>query len=255
MKQACKNYHGKTILITGSSRGIGFGLAKHFYELEANVVFNARSEESFNQIKDEFDKNRALFVASDVSTPKGAKNLVHETINRFEKIDILICNVGSGSSVKLGEESYEEWQRVFAINFFSTTNMIESAKEHLIHNKSSILCISSICGINYINNAPVTYSVAKSALNNYVKGIAKFYGPHGVRINALALGNIIFYGSVWDRKLKENSDDVYRVISRDVALQKLGEVEDVVKWAEWLTASDSSFATGSIFVVDGGQIV
>jgi len=245
----------KTVVITGSTRGIGLGIAQHFYNLGANVVINGTNPQNFKKISNNFDTNRSVFIQSDVTSSTGAMLLVQKTIDYFGKIDILICNVGSGSSVALGSETYDEWQRVFNLNFFSTTNMIEAAKDYLIDFKSKVLCISSICGIDYIKGAPATYSVAKSALNSYVKMISKFYGPKGVVINAIALGNIDFPDSVWQRKLNENPSEVSKTIANEVALQRLGNLNDVVSWVEWLTSPFSSFSNGATYVVDGGQIV
>ena len=71
-------------------------------------------------------------------------------------IDILVCNVGSGSSVPPGQETYDEWHKVFAVNFFSATNLIEASLDFLEKSKGSIVCISSICGTEIIPGAPVT---------------------------------------------------------------------------------------------------
>jgi len=132
--------------------------------------------------------------------------------------------------------------------------MVESAKSFLASTKGSIVCISSICGIEYIPDAPITYSVSKSALNAYVKSISRPLGKRNIRINAIAPGNILFEGSVWDRKIQENLGNVEKILERDVALNKLGSTEDICNLTGYLLSSHANFVTGAVWTIDGGQI-
>ena len=103
-------------------------------------------------------------------------------------------------------------------------------------------------------NAPVTYSAAKAALHAYVRGIARPLGKIGVRINAVAPGNILFESSVWSRKLNENKESVEAMLMRDVAMGSLGEPRDIANLVAYISSSRANFATGSIWALDGGQI-
>ena len=178
--------------------------------------------------------------------------MIKETINKWGSIDIIVCNVGSGTSVKPGDENFEEWQKVFLNNFYSAVNVIEAAKNELSKSGGSIVCISSIAGMES-TGAPVTYSVSKSALNAYVKNISKPLAKLGIRINAVIPGNIIFEGSVWTKKLSENPQDVEKMLKNEVAMQRFGKPQEIANFVAFLCSEKSSFATGSLFVVDGGQ--
>jgi NAD(P)-dependent dehydrogenase (short-subunit alcohol dehydrogenase family) len=169
-------------------------------------------------------------------------------------LDILVCNVGSGRSVPPGEETYEEWQRVFALNLWSTTNTVEAASEALAASRGVIVCVSSICGHEVVPGAPVTYSAAKAALQAYVRGIARPLGKQGIRINAVAPGNILFDGSVWSRKLAEDAGAVQTMLERDVALARLGTLRDVAELVSYLASPRATFATGGVWTLDGGQV-
>jgi NAD(P)-dependent dehydrogenase (short-subunit alcohol dehydrogenase family) len=169
-------------------------------------------------------------------------------------LDILVCNVGGGRSVPPGEETYAEWQRIFALNLWSTTNTVEAAHEALSVSKGVIVCVSSICGLEVIPGAPVTYSAAKAALHAYVRGIARPLGKLGIRINAIAPGNILFNGSVWSRKLQENSAAVDRMLARNVALARLGAPQEVAELVAYLASPRSGFASGAVWALDGGQV-
>ena len=132
--------------------------------------------------------------------------------------------------------------------------MVEAGRQALAFSAGAIVCISSICGQETVLGAPVTYSAAKAALNAYVRGIARPLGKEGVRINAIAPGNILFEGSVWQRKLAEDAQAVDQMLARDVALGRLGTSQDVASLALWLASPAASFCTGGLFVADGGQV-
>ncbi len=241
---------GKTALVTGSSRGIGNAIATLLHKEGCNVTINGRNDNSLKSASSSF-KERIHVCAADVTKLEDCKTLIKETIKQWGSIDILVCNVGSGTSVKPGEENFEEWKRVFTNNFYSAVNIIEVAKDELSKTGGSIVCVSSITGIEVLG-APITYSVAKAALNVYVKNISKPLAKLGIRINAVAPGNVIFEGSVWEKKLSENPLDVENML-KDVALQRLGKPEEIANFVVFLCSQKSSFATGALFVIDGGQ--
>lgn len=244
-------FDGKTALVTGSSKGLGKAIARAFHREGCHVMVNGREPAALERLTAELG-DRAGAIAGDVTRPEECRTLVTETVKRHGQIDILVCNVGSGSSVPPGEENLEEWRRVFDINLASATNMVEAAADSLARTHGVIVCISSICGIEALG-APVTYSAAKAALNAYVRGMARPLGRRGVRINAIAPGNLIFDGSVWQRKLSENAAAVDEMLRREVALQRLGEPDEIADFVLFLASPRSSFATGAVFVVDGGQ--
>jgi NAD(P)-dependent dehydrogenase (short-subunit alcohol dehydrogenase family) len=152
-----------------------------------------------------------------------------------------------------GEETFSEWQRVFGLNLWSTTNAVEAARPALVASHGVIVCVSSICGLEVVPGAPITYSVAKAALHAYVRGMARPLGKLGVRVNAVAPGNILFEGSVWSRKLQEDADAVSTMLGRDVALGKLGTPQDVANLVVYLASPLSGFASGAVWTLDGGQ--
>ena len=245
---------GKSVLVTGSSRGIGRSIGEAFLAEGSQVAFNGRNLIDLDLIVASNSDSKAIAICGDVSKPDQASDVIKQALEAFGQLDILICNVGNGRSVPPGAETNEEWLRVFEQNLWSATNMVEASRDALAQTQGVIVCISSICGQEVVDGAPVTYSVAKAALNAYVRGIARPLGKAGIRINAIAPGNIIFDGSIWQRKLVEDSISVEQMLQRDVALAKLGTPTDVATMALWLASPTSSFCTGSIFVADGGQV-
>jgi NAD(P)-dependent dehydrogenase (short-subunit alcohol dehydrogenase family) len=242
---------GKTALVTGSSKGIGRAIAEALQAEGCRVAINGRNADDLAVAAAAMPG--AVAVAGDVARPGEAQRVIAESVKALGSLDILVCNVGSGRSVPPGEETPEEWQRVFALNLWSTTNSVEAAREALAASKGTIVCVSSICGLEVIPGAPVTYSAAKAALHAYVRGIARPLGREGVRINAVAPGNILFDGSVWSRKLADDPQAVKAMLDKEVALGRLGTPRDVAGLVVYLASPRAGFATGGIWTLDGGQ--
>jgi 3-oxoacyl-[acyl-carrier protein] reductase len=242
----------KVALVTGSSKGIGWAIAQTLHSEGCHVALNGRNKADLTVATTQL--NDSIGVVGDVTEPVEAQRIIAEVLRTFGRLDILVCNVGSGCSVPPGNETADEWQRVFALNLWSTTNIVEAARDALVANKGVVVCISSICGLEVITGAPVTYSSAKAALHAYVRGIARPLGKQGVRINAVAPGNILFEGSVWSRKLAENTIAVQDMLSKDVALGSLGTPADVASLVAYLASPRSGFATGGVWALDGGQV-
>ena len=244
--------NNKVALITGASRGIGLSIAEALYNEGCLLAMNSRSVQNMLKAKKKFFGS--VEIPGDVTKEKEAGKIVSAAIKVFGKIDILICNVGSGLSVPPGRENLSEWLKMFSINFLSATNMIEASKKHLSTTGGAIVCISSICGQEVIPNAPITYSIAKAALNAYIKAISRPFGKINIRINGIAPGNIMFPRSTWDLKLKKNPKNVKRLISKEVPLNKFGTPENVADLTAWLCSTRASFVTGKIYGIDGGQV-
>jgi 3-oxoacyl-[acyl-carrier protein] reductase len=224
---------GKVVLVTGGTRGLGLEIAKVFREEGCRVIVNAR-----NASRDGFE-----FLQGDVQDPAHCATMARG----LDRLDILVCNVGSGRSVPPGEETPAEWERVLKANLAATTNAVQAFQPLLVKAKGSIVCISSIAGLEALG-APATYSAAKAALNAYVRSVARPLAMVGVRINAVAPGN--FESETWSRK---GPAAVQAMLEREVALKRLGKPREIADFVVFLASPRAAFATGAVFVVDGGQ--
>jgi 3-oxoacyl-[acyl-carrier protein] reductase len=240
----------KKALVTGSSRGIGFEIALKLASNGAKIIANSRNQAELEKV---FEKNPNINgIAGDVTNAKEAEHIVSSALEALDNLDVVVCNVGSGRSVLPGKETVNEWHRVFSINFFSTINIIEAMKINKIKN-CSVICITSICGNETIPGAPICYSNAKAALNNYVNLVSRPLAKLGIRINAVSPGNIMFDGSVWQKKMFENPRMTMETLKREVPMTKFGSPSDVANAVVWFASDLSNFVTGTILTVDGGQ--
>ena len=242
---------GKSILITGSTGGIGFGIAELLSELGFSVIINGRSQRKLNDSLSKLNST-CTGVLANVETSEGLQKIVEHIKINGRKLDGLVANVGTGKSAAPGTETEKDWNEAFSANLFSTINSINTLKYSLSDN-ASIVCISSICGIERINGAPITYSVAKAALNHYIKCAAPIFAESKIRINGVVPGNILFPGSTWEAKLKNSKKDVNKMLDCEVPLKRFGTTSEIAEAVAFLLTSQSSFITGTLLTVDGGQ--
>ena len=261
-------------LVTGSSRGIGLAIARALCEEGCRVALNARGRAGLAAAAAGLTGTSSAHVA-DVTSADGARALIADVVQRWGRIDVLVCNVGSGASVPPGQETDAEWRRMLELNLMAAMNAIAAARPHMAKTGAktgaktaantaaetgadaggdrAILCISSICGLAALG-APLTYAAAKAALNAAVRGLARPLAAEGVRINAIAPGNILFEGGTWANKLAAAPEAVADMLAREVALNRLGTPEEIAHLAAFLVSPRSSFITGSIVIADGGQL-
>jgi len=236
----------KTVFISASSSGIGYYLAKKYKALNYNVVINGTNK---SKLKEVSSKLVCDYFLGDLTQEKKIKSLVKKLKKNYGYIDVLICNLGSSNFSK----NNKNFKNAFRYNFFSTSSLVENSNNILKKSKSKIICISSICGVESIRGAPLGYSIAKSALNFYIKLISKELAKKMIAINGIVPGNILFPGSTWDLKMHTSLKKTKNYISQNVPMNRFGSPDDIFEICKMLSENRSNFITGSLFRLDGGQ--
>ena len=251
--------------IAGSSRGIGRAIAAALLAEGARVVLTGRDEASLNTTHTELTtpatQDRILAIPGDFTDAGTIAQAFERTLQHLGRIDHLIANLGTGSGKPGWDQPDAEWQRLFELNFFAATRLTQAVLPHLLRNAAeasdsasagSILYLSSIVALE-ATPAPLPYSAAKAALNNYAKNLARQLGPQKIRVNTIAPGNIFFPGGSWERHLQNRKAAVESMLDTEVPQQRFGTPEEIASLAAYLCSPQAAFATGSCYVMDGGQ--
>jgi 3-oxoacyl-[acyl-carrier protein] reductase len=244
-------------LVTGSSRGIGKGIAEKFLEAGARTVITGRNPNALLETREElaqrFGPEKVLHYEGDLALEATVDNIVSSVIETWGRIDCLAANVGSGSSTPGWNIGPEVWTNALNANLWPAVHVVTRVLQEMINARSgSIVLVSSIAGIE-ATAAPLAYSAAKSALTLYSKNLSRIVGPHNIRVNSIAPGNILFEGGSWERHLEKRGEEVRLYIDTEVPLKRFGTVEEIANCVAFLSSSCASFVTGACLVADGGQ--
>ena len=240
----------KIAIVTGASRGIGREIAKTLARKGIKVIANYnKSEKQAIELKEELSKEQIEIdiVKADVSKREEIKNLVKFTLDKYEKIDILINNAGISEYKLFTEETDEDWNKVIGTNLYSAFAMSQEVVPNMIHNKNGcIINMSSAWGV--VGGAlEVIYSVSKAGLDGLTKSLAKELGPSNIRVNSIAPGMI---RTDMNKKFTEEE---LEELKNETPLEKIGKPEDIAKCVSWLV--EDEFTTGQIISINGGWII
>ena len=237
-------FTGKVVIVTGSSSGIGEAIALRLGELGASVVVNsANSVEAGKAVATKIGSN-AIYVQADISDKEAGQRLLDETIRQFGKLDILINNAGWTSLVAhhdLEALTDEIFQKTFAVNVWGTWALTKAAMPLLKKSDDgNVITITSIAGVRPVGSS-IAYSMSKAALNHMTLLLAKSCGP--VRVNAVAPGLV---ETPWTMDWQ----DQHAGVKAMAPLGRSATPEDCVEATLGLLRT--KYATGQVFVVDGG---
>lgn len=242
----------KTVLITGGSRGIGKAVAIKFAEKGNQIIINYVSEKTDTEkLKNELLEAGAkdvLLIKADVSNSEDVKNMVKESIEKFEKIDILVNNAGITKDNLLMRMSEEEFDKVIQINLKGTYLVTKEVTKYMMKKRSgSIVNLASVVGVAG-NAGQCNYAASKAGIIGFTKSIAKELASRNIRANAVAPGFIeTDMTNVLKEEIKEN-------INSQIPLRRMGSAKEVAELVYFLGEDASSYITGQVISVDGGMI-
>jgi NAD(P)-dependent dehydrogenase (short-subunit alcohol dehydrogenase family) len=247
-------FAGQTVLVTGSTRGIGAGVARRFVEEGASVVVTGRSAEDGAAVADELSAHAtndgtagdAQFVRANMREPDDVEALVRATNDLYGGLDVLVNNAGVQTETTASEATMDDWEFVIETDFRSFWLCAKHAVEYMsdggsIVNVSSNHAFSTMPGL-------FPYNAVKAGINSMTRALALELGPYGIRVNTVNPGWIEV-----ERTRDELDDDDRDRVERIHPLGRIGTPEDVAGTVAFLASDDAAFVTGASLLVDGGR--
>ncbi|WFR74418.1 3-oxoacyl-ACP reductase FabG [Prescottella defluvii] len=243
---------GRSVIVTGGSKGIGRGIARVFAKSGADVLITARDAEALEKAAAELSElpGRVTTMQVDVTDPDSCAEMVEVAVERYGGLDVLCANAGIFPSCRLQDLTSRDLDEVLAVNFKGTVFAVQAAVPALEASGSGrVVVTSSITG-------PMTgypgwshYGASKAAQLGFVRTAAMELARRNITVNAVLPGNIRTEG------LDGMGEDYMAAMAAAVPLGHLGEVEDIGNAAMYFASAEARYVTGQTLVVDGGQVL
>ncbi|KGM94760.1 short-chain dehydrogenase [Clostridium novyi A str. 4552] len=244
-------FTGKSVLITGGSRGIGKAIALEFARKGASVIINYKNndkaaEETLKEIKESGGYGDS--IKGDVSSYSFSREMIEYVVNKFGKIDVLVNNAGISKVGLFMDMTEEDFDSMVDTNLKGVFNTCHNAIKYMIKNKSgSIINISSIWG-GVGASCEVIYSASKGGINSFTKALGKEVASCGIRVNAIEPGVIDTEMNQWMSKEERTA------LEEEIPMMKFGCGSDIGKMAVFLASDDSKYMTSQVVTIDGGYL-
>lgn len=240
----------KVVIITGASRGIGREIAKRLAKKGLKVIANYnKSEKEAEKLKFELGQEKISIdiVKADVSKREDVRKLVKYTLDKYNKIDVLINNAGISEYKLFTDETDKDWNKIINTNLYSAFAMSQEVIPNMVHNKSGLIInISSAWGV-VGGSLEVVYSISKAGMDGMTKALAKELGPSNIRVNSIAPGMI------YTKMNEKFTEEELKEIKEEIPLGAIGEASDISKCVEWLI--EDKYTTGQVISINGGWII
>lgn len=240
----------RTLLLTGASRGIGHATVKHF-NAAGWRVFTASRQNWVNECPwAEGQLNHIHLDLEDIDSVQSSLPDIRARLGG--RLDALVNNAGispkgeQGQRLGVLETDYATWIKVFNVNLFSTALLASGLAQELKASQGNIINVTSIAGSRVHPFAGVAYATSKAALAALTREMAFDFGPQGVRVNAIAPGEI-------ETSILSSGTEL--IVERDIPMHRLGKPEEVAALIHFLCTSGASYVNGAEIHVNGGQHV
>jgi 2-deoxy-D-gluconate 3-dehydrogenase len=239
---------GKTAIVTGASRGLGRATAEALYEQGVSILAAARSIDQLKNLESR-DPERIRAVQCDMQDRAAVAALPATAISSFGRIDIVVNNAGIAPAGKFVEHDDALWQKVMAVNVLAPVALARAAGVHMLKQGSGkIINIASTSGI-LGKSTLVAYSSSKGALLQMTKALGAEWASRGVQVNAIAPGA---FETDAQRLVLESPEILKRRLGK-IPQHRMGTAEEIGPLVCYLASQKSSFITGSVLVIDGGE--
>ncbi len=243
---------GKVAIVTGASRGLGKAMVLALAQAGANVVATARSWEDIVETaaKAEECGVHALAIPVDVMRREHIDAMVNQVLATFGKIDVLVNNAGIAPSIPFLEMSGEMWNQVITTNLTAAFACSQAVGRHMVaHRSGKIINIASTAGLRG-KASLVAYSASKGGMVLFTQALAAELAQHNVQVNAIAPGAFI---TTAQAKVFADSEISARRLAK-IPMHRAGDPMEIGPLVVYLASGASDFMTGSVIVIDGGEV-
>lgn len=247
----------RVAIITGSSRGLGLASAKALAEQECRVTICGRTQSTLDDARARLVRVRGrddgvLAVNADVTTEKGVRAVIDQTVETFGAIDVLVNNVGAAGGGGLLETSDAEWQAAIDQTLVPAVRASRLVVPHMRQRGGgAIIIIASIYGREA--GGRMTYNAVKAAEISLAKSLAQQLAPSNIRVNSVSPGSILFEGGSWWKRQQADPGGIAEFVKRELPFGRFGRPEEVGDVVAFLASPRASWISGTSIVVDGCQ--
>lgn len=242
-----KNLSNKIAVVTGGSRGIGAAITRKLAAEGAHVIFTYQnSAEKAQALADDIKNNggNAIAFAADSSNPSDLQNVIEKTVQQFGKIDILVNNAGIYVGKPFENYTAEDYQSTMDVNVRAVFLGSQEAVKYMPQG-GRIISIGSNMAENSIGPQTTLYTMSKSALQGFTRGLARDLGPKKITVNLVQPGPI-------NTDMNPDNTEFADFLRTRMATGEYGKSEDIANAVAFLASEESGFITGSFVTVDGG---
>jgi len=242
----------KRILISGGTSGIGLAAAKLFLQAGAKVALMGRSEQRGEAALQELEAgDRAIFVQGDVSRLADCRQALQQVIDKWAGLDVLVNSAGIYVEGAIEDMTEEDIATVLDINVKGTYYLSQAAVPYLKESRGNMVNVASDAGVhgNYYCSL---YCASKGAVVMFTKALALELAGFGVRVNAIAPGDILTPLTEAQLQASPNREDALREMASVYPLGRIGTAEEAAASIKFLASPEAAFITGTILTVDGG---
>lgn len=246
-----KSLDGKVAIVTGSGRGLGFGIAKKLAYEGATVVISDVNEESAKEAveKIKLDGGKAIYIIANVADSEQANNLIQSTISQLGDLHILVNNAGINRDMMLHKMTKEAWDAVIGVNLTGVYNCMQPAAVYMREKEyGRIINISSASYLNG-NIGQANYAAAKAGVVALTRTAAKELGRKNITCNAIVPG---FIDTEMTRGVPDKAWDI--MVSK-ISMGRAGKPEDVANMIAFLASEEAAYITQGVFEVGGGMVL
>jgi NAD(P)-dependent dehydrogenase (short-subunit alcohol dehydrogenase family) len=243
---------GKTVLVTGATKGMGFACSKAMLEQGANLVMVYHSDaERAEQVKSELSiyADHYFLLQADIAQPQERQRILDKTLLKFKNIDVLVNNAGIAATAGFLKETEEGFDKIIDVNLKAPIFLAQLVAKQMIDQGQggSIINFSSVAAHRAFGG--ISYDAAKAGVLRATQTMANALGKYNIRVNSISPG---MHNTEMNRAHWEHKTELYKSMVAVTALQRSAKADEMSGTVIYLASDQSSYVTGTDIIADGG---